>query len=157
MKKITILLFVSLTLLSSATFIDKSRVFALPEDGGHPGFGGLPSLGNPPSHDGLPSLGNPPSPGKSGPPHLNSANGLPHNVKPNTIDSNNIPNGNDHKNINPNNIHPNNINPKNAQSGAHCTGFGVSINSCPSNEIHQDNSNHVERISDRIWRKCKSM
>ena len=32
-----------------------------------------------------------------------------------------------------------------AQSGTHCTGFGVSINSCPSNEIHQDNSNHVEQ------------
>ena len=42
LKKITILLFVSLTLSSTATLIDKSRVFALPDDGGHP-FGGLPS------------------------------------------------------------------------------------------------------------------
>ena len=119
LKKIAMLLFVSLTLLSTATLIDKSRVFALPDGGSHSGFGGLSSLGTSPS------------PGKAGPPHLNSPNGLPHNVKPNTI--------------NPNNIHPNNINPNNAKSAAHCTGFGLSINPCRSNEIHQDNSNHIEQ------------
>jgi len=129
LKKIAMLLFVSLTLLSTATLIDKSRVFALPDEGSHSGFGGLSSLGTSPS------------PGKAGPPHLNSPNGLPHNVKSNTINPNNIhPN-----NINPNNIHPNNINPNNAKSAAHCTGFGLSINSCRSNEIHRDNSNHIEQ------------
>jgi hypothetical protein len=120
LKKISILLFVSLTLLSAAIFVDKSRVFALPVGIGHSGFSGSPSLGNLPS------------PGKSGSPHFNSKNGLL-----------------DHNNINPNNIHPNNINPNNihpnsAQTNAHCTGFGASINPCGnSNKIH-DNSNHVE-------------
>ena len=56
LKKIAMLLFVSLTLLSTATLIDKSRVFALPDEGSHSGFGGLSSLGTSPS------------PGKAGPP-----------------------------------------------------------------------------------------
>ena len=128
LKKISILLFVSLTLLSAAIFVDKSRVFALPEGIGHSGFSGPPSLGNLPS----PSLGNLPSPDKSGSPHFNSKNGLP-----------------DHNNINPNNIHTNNIKPNNihtnsVQTNAHCTDSGASINPCGNSNKMQDNSNHVQ-------------
>ncbi len=95
----TILLFVSFTLLSAATFIDRFGAYALPEGGGHPGFGSLPSPG------GLPSLGSLPSPGKGGASHLNSVSGVhPDNVKPSKINPNNIPSGNDH-NINPNKCH----------------------------------------------------
>jgi hypothetical protein len=138
LKKISILLFVSLTLLSAAIFVDKSRVFALPEGIGHSGFSGPPSLGNLPS----PSLGNLPSPDKSGSPHFNSKNGLPdhNNINPNNIHTNNI---------NPNNIHTNNINPNNihtnsVQTNAHCTDSGASINPCGNSNKMQDNSNHVQ-------------
>ncbi|HEY7569782.1 MAG TPA: hypothetical protein VH796_00310 [Nitrososphaeraceae archaeon] len=157
MKEISVLLLVSLTLLSAGVFVDKSRVYALPEGIGHSGLSGPPSLGelpspgksSPPSLGELPSpgkcappsLGELPSPGKCAPPHNNAENGLPdhNNINPNNIHSNNInPN-----NIHSNNINPNNIHSNNAQTDAHCTGFGVGINPCNSNKI-QDNSNHIE-------------
>jgi hypothetical protein len=132
LKTVTMLLFVSFTLLSAPTFIDRFGAFALPEGGGHQGFGSLPSPGD------LPSLGGLPSPGEGGASHLNPVSGVhPDSVKPSKINPNNIPSGNEH-NINPNNLHPNN-----AQSVEHCTGFGVSINPCGSNEIHHDNANQA--------------